>query len=85
MQIASTRSAQRNWRRGVFWLRIAGSVALAAYLSLAGPLVPYVGIDYAAVALALPPFMVLLLASGFAWLVILAQSRRHTAKANHRR
>jgi hypothetical protein len=59
-------------RNGRFLMRlwIAGSVALATYLLIAAPLVTaFPGVSPAWVAVAVPPAMVLALASLIAWLV----------------
>lgn len=62
---------RRRWLRRLFWTWIGGSAAVGTYLVLAGPLVPYTGLDDRHVALALPVLMVLMLASGLTWLVML--------------
>lgn len=66
---------RRKWLQRLFWLWIGGSAAVGAYLVLAGPLTPYTGLDPRHVALALPVLMVLLLASGLTWLIMLVNSR----------
>jgi hypothetical protein len=66
---------RRKWLRRLFWVWIGGSMAVASYLLLAGPLTPYTGLDDRHVALALPLLMVLMLASGLTWLVMLVRSR----------
>jgi hypothetical protein len=66
---------RRKWLQRLFWLWIGGSIAGATYLLIAGPLTPYTGLDDRHVALALPALMVLMLASGLIWLVMLVNSR----------
>lgn len=58
-------------RRGLFRIWIAASIALSIYVGIAAPLVRYVGAGYDEVALFVPAIMVLLLASGLGWLVLL--------------
>jgi len=66
---------RRKWLHRLFRLWIGGSIVVAAYLLLAGPLTPYTGLDDRHVALALPVLMELMLASGLTWLVVLVWSR----------
>jgi len=66
---------RRKWLQRLFRLWIGGSIVVAAFLLLAGPLTPYTGLDDRHVALALPILMVLMLASGLTWLVMLVWSR----------
>jgi len=62
---------RRKWLRRLFWLWVGGAMVVGAYLLLAGPLVPYTGLESSHVALALPVLMVLMLASGLTWLIML--------------
>ncbi len=74
---AATNQALRNkWRKRLFAFWIGGSALVAAYLAIGGPLTAYTGLDKPDVALVVVPFMVLMLASGLAWLVLLVRSRR---------
>ncbi|GAB4368568.1 MAG: hypothetical protein Kow00114_27910 [Kiloniellaceae bacterium] len=74
---ASQNQALRNkWRKRLFAFWIAGSAAVAAYLMIGGPLTAFTGLERPHVALVVVPFMILLLASGLAWLVLLVRSRR---------
>lgn len=57
-----------------FLVWIGGSSVFATYLLLAGPLTPYTGLEDRHVALALPALMILMLASGLTWLVMLVNS-----------
>jgi hypothetical protein len=66
---------RRKWLHRLFRVWIGGSIVAAAYLLLAGPLMPYTGLDDRHVALALPILMVLMLASGLTWLIMLVRSR----------
>lgn len=74
---ASLNHALRNkWRKRLFAFWIAGSAVVAAYLMIAGPLTPFTGLDEPHVALVVVPFMLLMLASGLTWLILLVRSRR---------
>lgn len=74
---ASLNQALRNkWRKRLFAFWIAGSAVVAAYLMIGGPLTPFTGLDDPHVALVVVPFMLLMLASGLAWLILLVRSRR---------
>lgn len=66
---------RRKWLHRLFWVWIGGSAIVGAYLLLAGPLTPYTALDDRHVALALPALMILMLASGLTWLVMLVNSR----------
>lgn len=68
-------SLRGKWLQRLFWVWIGGSAIVGAYLVLAGPLTPYTGLDDRHVALALPILMVLMLASGLTWLIMLVNSR----------
>lgn len=73
---ASLNQALRNkWRRRLFAFWIAGSAVVAAYLLIAGPLTAFTGLEQPHVALVVVPFMLLMLASGLVWLVLLVRSR----------
>jgi hypothetical protein len=74
---ASLNQVLRNkWRKRLFAFWIAGSAVVAAYLMIGGPLTPYTGLNDPHVALVVVPFMLLMLASGLAWLILLVRSRR---------
>jgi len=74
---ASLNHALRNkWRKRLFAFWIAGSAVVAAYLMIGGPLTPFTGLTDPYIALVVVPFMLLMLASGLAWLVLLVRSRR---------
>ena len=66
---------RRKWLHRLFRVWIGGSIVVGAYLLLADPLTPYTALDDHHVALALPVLMVLMLASGLTWLVMLVRSR----------
>lgn len=69
--------ALRNkWRHRLFRFWVGGSALVALYLMLGGPLTAFTGLEKPAVALVVVPLMILLLASGLVWLVLLVRSRR---------
>lgn len=75
MHSPSAETVRGPWRRRLFWVWIGITVVLAAYLAVAAPLASYVGEGYAAVAVVVPPAMILLAGLGVAWLVALAASK----------
>lgn len=75
MKRPTARELRGPWRRGLFWLWIAGLIAVAIYLGVAAPLASYFGEGYVLVSIIIPPVMLLLLGAGLAWLVALATTR----------
>lgn len=67
---------RHKWRKRLFAFWIVGAAAVAAYLAVGGPLTAFTGLEKPDVALVVVPFLLLLLASGLAWLVLLVRSRR---------
>lgn len=66
---------RRKWLPRLCWFWTGGAILVGSYLALAGPLTPFTGLEHHHVALALPIFMFLMLASGLAWLILLVRSR----------
>ncbi|GAB4394287.1 MAG: hypothetical protein Tsb0032_18050 [Kiloniellaceae bacterium] len=67
---------RHKWRKRLFWFWIAGSALVALYLAIGGPLTAFTGLEKPHVALVVVPFLMLMLASGLAWLILLVRSRR---------
>lgn len=76
------RDLRGAWRRRVFWAWVAASAAIGAYIGLASPVVDNTGGNEALVALALPPLMFFMLASGAGWLVLFVFWRRERRDAD---
>ncbi|MGF1628578.1 MAG: hypothetical protein ACFCUT_03840 [Kiloniellaceae bacterium] len=66
---------RRKWLHRLFWLWIGGASLVGSYLVLGGPLTPYTGLEDHHVALVVVPFLLLMLASGLTWLILLVRSR----------
>ncbi len=75
MQQPSAREVRGPWRRRLFWLWVVSLAALALYVGIAAPFASYFGQGMGAVAVVIPPLMILLLGAGFAWLVALALAK----------
>jgi uncharacterized membrane protein len=74
---ASMNQALRNkWRKRLFAFWIVGSLLVVLYLAIAGPLSDITGRQVPHVALIVVPFLILMMASGLAWLGFLVRSRR---------
>ena len=74
---------RRIWLPRLWWLWTGGAVIVSTFLMLAGPLTPFTGLEDQYVALAVVPFMMVMLASGLVWLVMLVNtppSRRCAAR-----
>jgi hypothetical protein len=65
---------RRLWLPRLLWFWVGGAILVAACLALAGPLTPFTGLEAEYLALAVVPFLMLMLASGLAWLVVLVNS-----------
>jgi hypothetical protein len=76
VEAAANLALRDKWRKRLFSFWIAGSVVVALYLAIAGPLTDLTGFERPHVALVVVPFLFLMLASGLAWLVLLVRSRR---------
>jgi hypothetical protein len=59
----------RRLRRWVFWIWIALTIAVAAYVGIVAPFTPVLDTNKALIALIVPPTKILLLGIGFAWLI----------------
>ncbi|WP_340120072.1 hypothetical protein [Pelagibius sp. 7325] len=73
---ALNHALRTKWRKRLFAFWIAGSAVVAAYLMIGGPLTPFTGLNDPHIALVVVPFMLLMLISGLAWLILLVRSRR---------
>lgn len=73
------RRIRGTWRRRLFAAWIVASAAVAAWIAIAGPFARFVAEDLRPfVALSLPAVMFFMLVTGFAWLMALTASNRHT-------
>jgi len=78
MTIHPSSKSMSRLRRPMFWIWIALTVAVAAYVAFAAPFVTYFGAAEALVAVIVPPVTILLVGIGFGWLVfyVIATPRR---------
>lgn len=67
--------AARKGRRWTFFVWIALTIVVAAYLLIAAPFTAYVHEDLWLAAVVVPPLMILLLGIGLGWLIWLSSSR----------
>jgi len=75
-EAVANQALRNKWRKRLFAFWIGGAALVTAYLAIGGPLTAYTGLEKPHVALVVVPFLVLMLGSGLAWLVLLVRSRR---------
>lgn len=80
----STERVRGAWRRRLFWLWIAATIAVAAWVVLAQPFIQYFGEGYGFAAWVVPPLMILMGGAGLAWLAALVFSKPKRGAAAHR-
>lgn len=76
MGVQSNSEPAAPWRHWLiaFWAVL--SIAFAAYVGIAAPLVPYFAPSFAPLAIAVPPLMVVLLLAALVWLVLAGLPKR---------
>ena len=81
MGVPSNNEPTGRWRRWLMAFWVILSIAFAAYVGIAAPLLPFFAPSFAPLAIAVPPLMVVLLLTGLAWLVLLGLPKRARSKA----
>lgn len=70
-----------RWRRALFAVWIVTGIVVASFVSIGGPMVSTDGADGTAViALATPIAMLVFMASGLAWMILLVLSKRNQSE-----